>query len=213
MNYNKQFNSACLTCLALAGALIAIPSNCMVSAMHQQEHQQSPAQQSLSQSPAPPQNSQPATQQLAQPDRPTAKQHKVWTNDDVILLRTPADNYRVEKEAKETAKAEAAAKLAIQPKEFNDAPLQIGLPSSVEETQLMIKNKEREISDAQATLASLNAELISVPEEQKKTKEKEFNIVSGELDRARRELEVLQAHLLQLHSPSVIQTPAAPPFS
>jgi predicted component of viral defense system (DUF524 family) len=150
---------------------------------------------------------------VAPTDQPAGKQRKVWTNDELILLRTAADNYLEEKEARAASEAEAAAKLAAQPKASKDTPLEISLPTSIEETQLMIKNKKRDISDAQAVLASLNAELASVPEEQKKAKEKEINIVTGELDRAQSELKELQDHLLQLQKPPVSETPAPPPPS
>jgi len=209
MNYTKHFNTLSLTSLAFAGGLMAIPSHCMARGVQQQEQQQS--QQTLPPPSSPPQSSQPASQQAPPTGRPASKPHKVWTNDDLLLLRTPADIYLAEKEAREAAEAEAAAKLADEPNSSKDVPLETSLPSSIEETQLMIKNKEQDISDAQAVLASLNAELASVPEEQKKAKEKGIAIVAGELNRAQNQLNAMQDHLADLQKPPASETLAAPP--
>ncbi len=195
--------------LALGAAWLVAPRCFVVSASQLQEQQQS--QQTPPPPPAPPQNSQPASQQTPQIDQLPVKRRKVWTNDDVVSLRTPTDNYLVEKEAREAAEAEAAAKSAAQPKSIVEAPAEIKLPTSIEETQLLIKNKEQDITDAQTSLVSLNAELATVPEEQKKAKQKEIEIVAAELDRARNELKVLQSHLVELHKPPASQPPAAPP--
>ena len=43
------------------------------------------------------------------PKAPPAKTHKVWTDDDVSTLRTPADQYAAEKAAQEEAAAKAKA--------------------------------------------------------------------------------------------------------
>jgi hypothetical protein len=195
--------------LALGVLSLSTQSECLASVEQQQEQQQS--QQTPPPPPAPPQNSQPASQQSPPPDQPAGKHRRVWTNDDVVLLRTPADNYLAEKEAKEAAEAEAAAKLAAQPKATKEVPLEINLPTSVEETQLLIKNKEQDISDDQAMLASLNTELATVAEEQKKARQKEIEIVAAELDRARNELKGLQDHLVELHKPPASESTATPP--
>jgi predicted component of viral defense system (DUF524 family) len=161
--------------------------------------------------PAPAQNPQSSAPQASASDAPVAKQRKVWTNDDVVQLRTPADNYLAEKEAREAAKAEAAAKSAAHPKTSGEAPAETPLPTSMEETQLLIKNKEQDISDDQAVLTTLNQELADVPEEQKKAKQKQIEIVAAELDRARNELKALQDHLVALHKQPASESTAAPP--
>jgi hypothetical protein len=188
---------------ALGAFFLVAPSWFVVSADLPQEQQQS--------QPPPAQNSQPASQQTSPSDPPAAKQRKVWTNDDVVLLRTPADNYLVEKEARGAAEAEAAAKSAAQPKAGGEAPPEIKLPTSIEETQLLIKNKEQDITDDQATLVSLNTELANEPDERKKAKQKEIVIVASELDRAQNELKALQDRLVQLHKPPASVSTAAPP--
>jgi hypothetical protein len=195
--------------LALGALLLVAPGGFVVSAAPREKQQQS--QPPPPPPPTPAQNPQPSAQPTLPSDTPVAKQRKVWTNDDVVQLRTPADNYLAEKEAREAAEAEAAAKSAAQPKTTKETPAETKLPTSIEETQLLIKNKEQDISDDQAALTTLNQELPNVPEEQKKAKEKEIGIVAAELDRARNELKALQAHLVELHRPPASESTAAPP--
>ena len=109
------------------------------------------------------------------------------------------------------AEAEARAKSGTQPQAAKEAPLQIKLPSSIEETQLLLKNKEQDISDDQAALVSLNTELANLSDEPRKAKQKEIEIVAAELDRARNELKALQAHLVELRKPPPSDSQAAPP--
>ena len=191
--------------LALGAFLLATPSWFVVSAAQLDQQQQS------QQPPPPPQNSEPTPQQALPPDPPAAKHRKIWTNDDVVLLRTPADNYLVEKEARQAAGAEAAAKSPAQAKAAKETSLEIKLPSSIEETQLLLKNKEQDISDDQAALVSLNTELANLSDEPKKAKQKEIGIVAAELDRARNELKALQERLVELHQPPASESTAAPP--
>lgn len=187
-------------------ALVLTGSGLRIVSSHQQQSQQP----SSAPSPTPPPSAQPASGPVPPVGELPVKRRKVWTNDDVIETRTPADNYQIEKEAKEAA--EAAAKLAPKPKATKEAPLQVQLPTSVEETQLLIKNAEQDISDEQASLASLHEELATVPEEQKKAKQKEIDIVTTELDRGRNQLKVLQDHLQALREKSPTENPpAAPP--
>jgi hypothetical protein len=192
--------------LALGAFLLATPSWFVVSAAQLDQQQQS------EQPPPPPQNSEPAPQPALPLDPPARKQRKIWTNDDVVLLRTPADNYLVEKEARQAAGAEAAAKSPAQAKAAKETPLETKLPTSVEETQLLLKNKEQDIRDDQAALVSLNTELANVPDEQKKAKQKEIEIVAAELDRARDELKALEERLVELHKPRASEPAAAPPL-
>jgi hypothetical protein len=195
--------------LALGALLLAAPSELVVFAAPQTEQQQS-------QPPPPPppptpaQNPQTSAQEASPSDQPVAKKRKVWTNDDVVQLRTPADTYVAEKEAREAAEAEAAAKLAAHPKASGEAPAETMLPTSIEETQLLIKNKEQDISDDQAALTTLSQELANVPEEQKKAKQKQIEIVAAELDRARNELKTLKDHLVALHKQPASDSTVAP---
>jgi hypothetical protein len=191
--------------LALCVILFGIPGCFPVNDSQGQEQQQSPPP------PPPAQNEQPALPETPLPDLSLIKRRKIWTNDEVILLRTPADDYLAEKEAKKAAEAEAAARSAAQPKATKEAPPEGTFPTTIEETQLLIKNKEQDISDDQASLVGLNTELANVPDEQKKAKQREIEIVAAELDRARNELKALQDHLVDLHKPPASKSAAEPP--
>jgi hypothetical protein len=194
--------------LALGVVSLVAPTWFLVFAAQPQEQQQSPPPPPP---PVPAENSQTTSPPPPPPGQPAGKQHKVWTNDEVVLLRTPADSYLVEKEAREAREAEAAAKSAAHPKAAKEVPVETRLPSSIEETQLLIKNKEQDIRDDETSLASLNTELANAPDEQKKAKQKEIAIVAAELDRARNELKVLEDHLVELHKPAAGEPKAAPP--
>lgn len=206
MNPSKLFNSRSLAYLALACLIVLTPSKGLANATQQQEQQQS-------QQPPPQQNPQPSSQQPAAQQAP--KQRKVWTNEDLILLRTPADIYLLEKEAREATEAEAeAAKIAAEGKPVMDAPLEIKLPTSIEETQLLLKNKEQEVADKQAALTSLKAELSDTPLAQQPTKQKEIDTFAADLERAEKERKALQDNLEQLNKPPGPTTPppaSAPP--
>jgi hypothetical protein len=195
--------------LTLGALLFVAPRGLVVSAALPQRQQQS--QPPPPPPPTPVQSSQPASQEASPSDANAPKKRKVWTNDDVVLLRTPADNYLVEQEAKKAAEGEAAAKPTVKPKATGAATTEIKLPTSREETELLIKNKEQDITDDQASLVSLNAEMTNTPDEQKKAKQKEIEIVSAELDRARNELKTLQDHLVDLQKPPASESTAPPP--
>jgi len=196
MNSSKLINSLGLPYLALAGVLLAMPAKCPAGVSQLQELQQS--QPSLPQQ----QNPQPSSQQPTAPDKQAPKQPKVWTNEDLILLRTPEDIYLLEKEAREAAEAEAeAAKIAADAKPVTEAPLEIKLPTSIEETQLLLKNKEQEVADKQAALASLKDELPNTAPEQQPAKQKEIDALSADLETAEKERKALQDNLDRLNKP------------
>lgn len=198
MHFSKHFNSRSLAYLALAGVVVLTPSKGFASATPQQEQQQS--------QPPPQQNPQPSSQQPTTTAQQAPKQRKVWTNEDLILLRTPADIYLLEKEAREAAEAEAA-KIAAEAKPVTEAPLEIKLPASIEETQLLLKNKEQEIADKQAALASLKDELPNTAPEQKTAKQKEIDVLSADLETAEKERKALQDNLERLNKPPGASTP------
>jgi hypothetical protein len=198
----RKYKRAALT---LGAILFSIPGCFLVNDAQGQEQRQSPPQ------PPPAQNERPALPETPLPDLSLIKRRKIWTNDDVILLRTPADDYLVEKEARQAAEAEAAAKSAAQPNSMKEVTPEGELPTTVEETELLIKNKEQDISDDQASLDNLNTELANAPDEQKKAKQRGIEIVAAELDRARNELKALQDHLVNLHNPPATKSPDEPP--
>ena len=201
----RRYRRAALT---LGAILFGIPGCFLVNDAQGQEQQQSPP-------PPPSPTSPPSSRPASDPEPPIGalpvKRRKVWTNDEVILLRTPADDYLAEKEAKEAAAAKAAVRSAAQPKASKEAPPEGKFPTTIEETQLLIKNKEQDITDDQASLVGLNTELTNAPDEQKKAKQREIEIVAAELDRARNELKALQDHLVDLHKPPAGKSPTEPP--
>jgi hypothetical protein len=197
---------------AVLGVLLVLTqSNCAVSAGERQEEQwKEQAQQPPPPPPAPAQNSQPGAQQASQVDQSAAKQRKIWTNEDLVLLRTPADIYLLEKEEREAAEAEAAAKLAAEQESHQGAPLEFKLPATMEETQQMIKDKEAEISDTRAKHTTLTTEMQTVTDEQREAKQTEINIVAAQMELARNELKALQDHLVELQKLPASEAPATP---
>jgi hypothetical protein len=158
---------------------------------------------SSQQQPSPPEQS-----PQPQPPPPDAKAKRVWTNDDVILLRTPADIYQTEKEAREAA-AQAAAKKAPEAKPVREADPAIKLPATVEETEKLIKAKEDQIDDEQSALERLVKELPNAPEDQKTAMQIEVDRVAADLPKVRNGLKILQAHLEKLTKTQLNE--AAPP--
>jgi len=198
--------------LPVLGVLLVLTqSNFATSAGERKEEQLEQTQQPPTPTPAPAQSSQAGTQQISRPDQSAAKPRKIWTNDDLVLLRTPADIYLLEKEQREAAEADAAAKLAAQSESPKGAPVEFKLPATIEETQLLIKVKEQEITDAQAKLAKLNSEIGSVADEQREAKQTEINVTAAELDLAQSEFKALREHIVLLQRPPIGETPEAPP--
>jgi|HubBroStandDraft_6_1064221.scaffolds.fasta_scaffold02849_5 hypothetical protein len=169
-----------------------------------QTQQQSPQQQQSAQQPS---NSQPSKQ-------PEAKQKKVWTNDDVIAMRTPADVYLLDKEAQEAAAAEAAAEEAAKAKLVNGAgPIQ-KLPVTVEETRKLIAAKESQIANDQQALDRYTTELPSEPAERKDRMQEEIKRITVGLPKERSELKILQDHLEKLTKTDLNEAsvpPSVPP--
>ncbi len=192
-----------LSTFTLGAALLSAPL-ANPAALRQHQQQQS------SQSP-PPQSTQPEPQQSSQSQQPTPKPRKIWTNEDVVLLRTPADVYQAEKEAREVAEAETEAKEASHARLIKDAGSTIKVPATVEEAQRMIKAKEGQISDAESGIERMNNELPSTPEDQKAAVQKEIDRVTADLQKNRVELGVLQNHLQKLHKTPATQSSPAPP--
>jgi hypothetical protein len=168
-----------------------------------QIQQQPPQQQQSAQQPS---NSQPSQQ-------PEAKQKKVWTNDDVVSLRSPADVYLAEKEAQDAAAAEAAAKGAAKTKLVDGAEPTEKLPSSGLETQKLIAAKESQIADDQQALDRYTAELPTEPAERKDRMQEEIKRITGDLPKERLKLKMLQEHLDELNKAQLNGTTAPPPPS
>jgi DNA repair exonuclease SbcCD ATPase subunit len=166
-----------------------------------QEQQTSQAQQQTSE----PQKSPPPWPQA--PDPSTPKLKKVWTNDDMPSLRSPADTYLAEKEAQESADAEAATKRAELEKQIKRAGLTIDLPATAEETQRMIKSKQERIKELKDRLDQLNQSPLDAPENQKAANQRQIEEFTGDSEKLQLEVKVLQDHLQSLAKPA----PSSPP--
>ena len=204
MNPHFTLRNLNISFLPLGAALFLVPLAHASLVERPQEQQSSRTQ--------PPQSSQPPPQQSSPPEKPTSKPKKVWTNEDVVSLRTPADTYQAEKEAQAAVEAEAVAKEAAHAALIRDAGLTIELPATAEETQRMIKTKQGEISDEQAGIERMNNELPSTPEDQKVAVQKEIDRVTADLQKDRVELEALQNHLQKLNKTPENQSSPVPPL-
>jgi hypothetical protein len=175
-----------------------------------QEQQTSPAQQQASQ---PQQNPQPAPQ-IQDPSAPKPK--KVWSNDDVVSLRTPADIYQAEREAQQAADAEAAAKKSELAKHGKDDGLTIKFPSTPGETEALIKDKEERIKDLRARLDRSNQDLPEAEGSKKAAIQLQIEALSSDLTKTQLEIKALRNHLEELakatigDSGSTPMTPSTP---
>ena len=183
------------------------------SALAGKPQQQSPPQQQGSQSQQSSSAQQSAEAQAnSQPGLLEPKKRKVWTNEDLVALRTPADIYLLEKEAQELAAAEAAAKTTDLEKQVKDAGSAIELPSTAEATQQLIANKEAQTNDLQEHLDQLNKDLPNAEEASRAGVQKELDAVTDDLSRLQLELKFLRKHLEDLGKTAPQQpTPQQPP--
>lgn len=196
-----------VSCFALAMVLLLLPmpSRAVLSAQEQQQGTQQPP-------PPPPDSAQPPTPAAPPSDQPNTKKRKVWTNDDVIQLRTPADEYLAEREAREAAEA-AEARRRAEARPEKTLPSSMTLPETVEETQVQIDKREKQVLHDQATLDYLKAELPNTTADQQPDKQKEIDAVSTVLEKTRKEIKALQGNLERLRRlpPSEKVAPASPP--
>jgi hypothetical protein len=175
-----------------------------------QEQQTQQAQQQTSEPQKNPQPPQP-------PDPSAPKAKKVWTNDDMPSLRSPADTYLAEKEAQEAAAAEATSKRAELEKQIKQAGLTIDLPPTAEETQRLIKTKQERIKELKDHLDLLNQGLPDAPENQKAANQRQIEEFTGDSKKLQLEVKVLEDHLQSLAKtapsapPSAVPAPSAPP--
>lgn len=149
--------------------------------------------------------------QNAQGEPSKAKTKKIWTNEDLVALRTPMDIYLLDKEAREAAEAEAAAEKDAQEKLAKEAPSAPKLPASPEDTQKLIDAKTSEINEDQATLDRYTAEVDNEPSDRKDQMQAEINRITAELPKKKLELKTLQDHLEELTKAPLAEASAPPP--
>ncbi|MHB8499981.1 MAG: hypothetical protein ACYDCG_13155 [Candidatus Acidiferrales bacterium] len=186
-------------CLRFAAFLFLVQTAHSASVPARREQESSQQQQGAQQ----PANS-------ATSPQPAPKRRKVWTNDDVISLRTPADVYLAEKAAQEAAAAEAAAKEAAEAKLVKEAGLTEKLPATVEETRKLIAAKQNQITDDQEALDRYTAELPNEPAEHKDRMQAEIKRIPLDLPKERLELKELQDHLEKLTKAQLNEAPVSP---
>ena len=194
---------------ALAGVALLLLAGLAQSthAKQQQEQQSSQSQQQASQ----PQQD-PAVPPKAEAE-PGPKPKKVWTNDDVVSLRSPADVFLAEKEEQEAAKAKASAKKADLAKQVKESGLTLELPPTAEETQRLIKVREDQAGDLQKRLDQLNHDLSDGEELQRAITQQHIETVTNDLRKLQLEIKVLQAHLDGLPKAAPAEPSPAPPPS
>ena len=150
----------------------------------------------------------PATREQTPPDSssqnsasPTHKV-KVWTNEELIATRTPADLYIFQKE-------EQAA--ALEMEGFNNVAscFAFGQPAgNAEETQKEIDATLQSIRDGEEAVNQSRKALSTGPEDPKLRNQLELAQRVSELNHAREHLWTLQEHLREIEKPPV--EPAAP---
>jgi hypothetical protein len=213
MNHTKHLQKLSVFFLALGAALFLAQLKCDASPSGGQEQQQS-QQPPAPPSPTPPPSSRPASEPAPPVGELPVKRRKVWTNDDVVDIRTPADNYEMEIEAKKATDAKAAAKeTAIRAaiKSEKQPPLDIKLPATLEQTDKMITDTQSDIQEETVILDKLHQELDDAPAEEKPQKQKEIDHLNGLLETSQRDLRALQDHLKTLRGKSEEENPPAPP--
>ena len=202
MRLGRPFRKLGISAVVICAAVLVLQGRCDVFAAQQGEQQQSQSQQPPPPPPQPPtQDSQPASQPAPAPDQPAIRKRKIWTNDDVVTLRTPADQYQVDKEEKEAAEAAAAAKEAAiraAAKSEKQPPLNIKLPDTPEETEKMLKDTQDDIQEVTVVRDKMVKELPDFPEEQQPGKQKEIDRLTETLVSLRRNARALQEHLQAL---------------
>jgi len=214
---NIPFQKLGVLSLALCAALFLVEMKCQATLARQQGEQQSQLQQ---QPPAPPPSptlppgSQPASEQAPLVEQLPLKRRKVWTNDEVVTLRSPADNYLAEKEAKEAADAKAAVKeAAIRAaiKSEKEPPLDIKLPATPQETERILKAANDDIQEETIVLDKLHNELLDASPEQQAGKQKEIDRLMANIETLRRDAKALRDHLQAFRVKPQGETPPAMP--
>ena len=141
---------------------------------------------------------------------PAAKTHKVWTDDDLATVRTPADTYA----ERETAQAQAAT-AATQQQQQTDAAKQTSATSakppktpplahanSVDDADKKIAWEERDIQAQEEFIDRTQRELDQAPSDQREHLQKVIEENKQILADTRKELAGLQAQRKQLEKPT-----------
>jgi len=140
---------------------------------------------------------------------PASKTHKVWTEDDLATVRTPADSYA----ERETAQAQAAT-AATQQQQIDAAKQTSGTPAkppktpplahanSVDDADKKIAWEERDIQAQEEFIDRTQRELDQAPSDQREHLQKVIEENQKILADTRKELAGLQAQRKQLEKPT-----------
>jgi hypothetical protein len=219
MSFYKPFQKVGITTFSLSASMLLFNSRCDAFAPQQAEQQQSQSQQLSQQQSTPPPTQQKPQSTTAPPASPqtNAKGHRIWTNEDLVALRTPADIYLLEKEALEAAEAAAAAAKEAADREAaangQEQVPGIKLPQTQEETEKMLKDTQADIQEESLALESLKNELPNTPTEQQAEKQKEIDRVTASLEKLKRDAQALEDHLKTFGEKPSTENPPAPPSS
>jgi hypothetical protein len=129
---------------------------------------------------------------------------KIWTNDDVVALRTGMDIYILEKEARAAAEEAFAYQRVLACFAF-DQP-----GGTRQETELEIKSTGQAIDDSQQAVTQARLQLANSPETLRLRNQLELNRRTAELNELRAKLAALQKHLRELDATNAPKTPTAP---
>jgi uncharacterized coiled-coil protein SlyX len=225
MNVSSFFQRCNDSLIAFSVAFVLLQATCHARPRQHLDHEQQDQQHSQSSSQsqqqpppapssAPPPSSQPASLLVPPVGELPVKRRKVWTNDDMIETRTPADNYQLEKEAKEAAEKEAAAKETADKaaaKSEKEPATEIKLPATQEGTNKKISDTEGEIQEETVVRDKLRNEFAKTPLEQQAQKQEEIDKLSRQIAASQKDLKALQDHLQALREKSQTENPPPPP--
>ncbi len=137
---------------------------------------------------------------------PAPKTHKVWTEEDLATVRTPADSY-AEKEAAQAQAAAAATQQADAAKQTSAEPAKpskvapLAHANSVDDADKKIAWEERDIQGQQETIDRLQQELGQATPERKEHLQQLIEQHKQILAETHKELAGLQAQKKQLEKP------------
>jgi len=133
------------------------------------------------------------------------KSPRVWTNDDITRLRTPADNYmdqkaNAEPESATARKIASACAGSDQQKAATDGS---SLPDNADAVEKLIAKTEEDIDRKQSVLRKASADAASAGSDLQRSELKSNEeIDKADLDASNDQLKRLQARLAQLKSKS-----------
>lgn len=148
----------------------------------------------------------------AKRDKPALKPHKVWTDDEVGSLRSPADAYA---EAKERQAAAAQQPVTVnqtsssKPAQKAGPPPTLTNPKSLEEADKMIAWENRDIAAQVEFLEKVKQELDEAPADEKERLAKLLQERTVVLANTRKELQNLQTKKREIEKAAASSVTAA----